>query len=544
MYTAGSDPMKRQLDFRHPAVLAAGIALVTLAVYAPTLGYGFIDVYDDGQYVLSNAVVRRGLTVDGIAWAFGVHAHNWHPLTWVSHMADVSLFGLDPRGHHLVSVLLHAGNAVLVFLLVAALLESAGAAALVALAFALHPLRLESVAWIAERKDVLSAFLGLASLLAYLRAARSRSRAALLFSWGALGLGLLAKGTLVTWPLLLLLIDAWPLGRLSAARPEERRRALLEKLPFVALAAAVAGATLYAQGSTAAMASGQALALEVRAANAVVSVFGYLGKLAWPARLSIFYPHPGAAVLGWQALAATAGLVMLTALAIRVRRQVPAAAFGWAWFLITLLPVLGLVQVGRQAMADRYTYLPSIGILIAVVSFLSAVARRAAPVRGAALAGTAGLAACAGLAVSTAVQSPVWRDSASLFTHARAMTVRNAIAANALGVLAARAGRLPEALLLYGEAVDFDPTYGTARQNLAALLLAIGRADEAFPHAAEAARLDPANPSAHYVHGVALELHGLLVEASAEYEAALALRPDYESALERLRALRAGAAAR
>jgi hypothetical protein len=519
--------------------LVAGIALAvaTALVFWPALQNGFIELFDDNVYVTSNPVVLQGLTADGLRWAFTtVHSHTWHPLTSLSHMADVSMFGLDPRGHHLASVLVHAVVAALVLALLRAARVGLATSLIAAAAFALHPLRVESVAWVSERKDVLCVALSLGTALAWLRFGRTGDRRAYAAALVLFLLALLAKPMAVSIPAVLLLLDLWPLGR------AERSRAwplVVEKVPFAGIAAAVALATFVAQRASGAVQDGSRLPLSARLANAAVVPFLYLGKTVWPSDLSVFYPHTGAETPVAVALGAALLLVAATAAAWRLRRHAPWLLVGWGWFLVTLLPVIGLVQVGRQGMADRYTYLPSVGLVLALAAgaeaALGATRRRWASAAAAALA----VACVVALAVATRSQLAVWRDSRSLFLHARAVTDRNSVAANALGVLQARAGDLEGAARLYAEAVAFDPGSAVARQNFAGILLALGRPDEALPEGAEAVRLDPSNPQAHFVHGIALALGGRLTEAAAELETAIALRPDYANARAALADVRA-----
>jgi tetratricopeptide (TPR) repeat protein len=526
---------------KRPAAAAALAAvLVTLAVFAPAVGNGFIDLYDDGPYLLDNAVVKRGLTLEGIGWAFTrAHSNNWHPLTWMSHMLDVELFGLDPRGHHLGNVLLHAANAGLVVLLLVSLGLGPVTAALAGLAFGVHPLRVQSVAWVAERKDVLSALFGLLTLLAYLRWARRPTKGGYLAALGLFVLGLLSKPMLVTLPAVMLLLDWWPLDRLGTRAAGEGgwRRVVVEKLPFFGLATLAVIPTLLAQ--RAATAQGGRWPIGIRLGNAAVSAVSYLGKLAWPRDLAVFYPHPGEGLSTVAAVAAAAALAVITVAAILFARRAAWLLMGWLWYLGMLLPVSGILQAGAQGMADRYTYLPAIGLLLVLAAGAEALLRRV-PARQLRFAlGGAALLAVAALALATRAEVEVWRDSRTLFRRAYAVTGPNAVAANALGILAAREGRLDEALRLYQEAVAADPDFAVARQNLAAILLATGRGAEALPHAAAAVRLDPRNPQSRYVLGGALESRGLLPEAASEYEAALALAPGYERARQRLAVVRA-----
>jgi pentatricopeptide repeat protein len=410
--------------------LAIALLLVTacLATFGSALRFEFIDL-DDPQYVLSNPHIRAGLRADTIAWAFTsiAHASNWHPVTWLSHALDVELFGLDPAGHHATSVLLHALNAALVFAFLRRAtgrdLESAFAAAL----FALHPLRVESVAWVAERKDLLSALFGLLAILAWTGYARRGGAARYLAVLALFGLSLMAKPMLVTLPLVLLLLDDWPLRRLDAP-PSARRRArprdlVVEKLPLLLASAACSAVTLMAQHSRTALAIGDSIPLPLRLANAVVSYVRYLGMLAWPVDLAVLYPHPnlpgGEPWAAWQIAGAGLALIAISAAVLR-KREHRYQRVGWFWYLGTLVPVIGIVQAGWQAMADRYTYFPSIGLSILVAfgagDALRSLRWRSAAVRtgAAALAGTALVA----LAVASLLQAQHWRDSIALYSHA------------------------------------------------------------------------------------------------------------------------------
>jgi tetratricopeptide (TPR) repeat protein len=525
-------------------IAAAAVAIATAAVFWPVLGNSFVDLYDDGPYVLQNPAVRQGLSADGLAWAMvSVHVHNWHPLTWISHMIDVQLFGLDPWGHHLTSVLLHAANAGLVVLLFVALGAPVGAAAMAGAIFGLHPLRLESVAWIAERKDVLSGLLFLLSVLAWIRHARRPSPRAYGASLAAFALGLLAKPMLVTLPAVLLLIDLWPLCRVRPAWDRDARAAWREEAlrlaPFAALSLVAAAITLLAQGGSGSFAAGQDLSLGQRLANGATSIFAYLGKMAWPAGLSVYYPHPRSELLTAVPLLAATGVLAVSAGAVAAWRRAPWLLVGWAWYVVMLVPVLGIVQVGNQAMADRYTYLPGLGVLVAVTWTVLALARRI-PGRAFRIAsGAVVTAAALALALATRAGIPTWKDSEALFTSARDATGRNALASNALGTIAAGRGQLERAEWFFRESIAADPSFGIPRQNLSAMLLQQGRLAEGWPMALEAVRLDPSNARAHYVVGVGLEMQGRLAEAAVAYSEALRRSPGHALARRRLDEVRA-----
>jgi len=437
--------------------------LITLVVYLPVLHNGFIN-YDDNQYVTENQMVQRGLTWPGFQWAFTMwHASNWHPLTWLSHMADCELFRLNPAGHHLVNLLLHAVNSVLVFALWRRwrrLTENLWPAAFIAALFAWHPLHVESVAWVSERKDVLSTFFALLSLLAYTRHARCRVAAGgdeisatglpgQFYSsrpyWLALGFfacSLMSKPMLVTLPFVMLLLDRWPLQR-----KQRFYRLCLEKWPFVALSAASCVVTIFAQRQEA-MASLVKCPLRLRLENVVMAYVGYLQKTVWPEKLAVFYPLPDA--IAWPAFAG-AGLVLIliSAIALMAARRQPYLLTGWLWYLGTLVPVIGLVQVGDQALADRYTYFPLIGIFFAATFFIKGAAGRLKSSNVMlALPAVAVLATCVAL---TENQLGCWRSSETLFTHALAVTKNNALAHLNLGEAYQEQQRPAEALAQYQE---------------------------------------------------------------------------------------------
>jgi hypothetical protein len=523
--------------------VALAVALVTFAVHSPALGNGFIDLYDDGPYVLQNPEVLRGLSWEGMTWAFrSVHVHNWHPLTWLSHMADVSLFGIDPRGHHLTSVALHSANAALVAVLFGLLGLPPVAAGLAGALFGVHPLRLQSVAWIAERKDVLSGLLALGALCAWVLYRRRESRPFLALALILFGMGLLAKPMVVTLPAVLLLLDAWPLGRVALSgegRVGTWRREALLLAPFVALSVGVAVVTYLAQGSTGSFVADDELPLGMRIANAATSTFGYVWKSIWPADLSVFYPHPRRPLDSPASLAALAGVAGITGGAALLWRRAPWLLVGWLWYLAMLFPVLGLLQAGRQGMADRYTYLPSIGLLFAATWGLVVLARRLPWPIGPAAVAMASAAAVLGLAAVTLVRVDDWRDSETLFNRALQATGPNSIASNALGTIAGRRGDLRAAEGHFRAAIEADPRNGIPRQNLAALLMALGQYDESRLQAAVAIRLDPSNALSHYVLGLGMEQQGSFPEAAASYERALRLRPDLVKAAIRLGEVRA-----
>jgi protein O-mannosyl-transferase len=359
--------MQTRTDNRRLYWIALLLAVLTFAAYCRVLNCQFITMYDDGGYVLKNADVQKGLTGQSILWAFGFHQYNWHPLTWMSHMLDCQLYGLNPAGHHATNLLLHIASTIILFLALYRMTRSQWQSAFVAALFAVHPLHVESVAWIAERKDVLSTLFWMLTLLAY--AYYAERPTAKRYAWvvSAFVFGLLSKPMLVTLPFVLLLLDYWPLRRLQTVDNRLQKglaRLVLEKIPLFVLAIGSSAMTYYAQQHGGAVRGLDEFPLGVRAANAVVVYIGYIWKMLWPTRLAVLYPHPGTTLPVWYVLGSMALLIGLTALALRAGRRHPYLTVGWLWYLGTLVPVIGLIQVGRQAMANRYTYVPLTGLFI------------------------------------------------------------------------------------------------------------------------------------------------------------------------------------
>ena len=501
---------------RARAAWAAGLLVATCAVFARALAGGFVP-YDDPDYVLRNPLVGGGLSLEALGAALrSAHSANWHPLTWASHMLDVELFGLEPRGHHATSVLLHAATAALLLLFLAREAEPASRrpwrSAVAAALFALHPLRVESVAWISERKDVLSGLLFVLTLHAWAAWTRRGGLGRYALAALALALGLASKPMLVTTPFVLLLLDLWPLRRWrGAGGPHGAWRLVAEKLPLLALALAAAATAVWSQRAFGAVRGLDALPLGERLANAVLAPGVYLAQTVWPARLACFYPHPavvGADVAG-ATLASGAALLVLTGLALAAARRVPAVLAGWLAFLGMLVPVLGLVQIGNQGWADRYTYLPSIGLAVALVFGAGELVRgRPAAARAAGAAAVVALALCAAL---TWRQIGTWRDGRTLFAHAASVVPRNYLAHANLGLVLAREGRVEEAVEQLEAALAIRPGHAEAGNNLGSLLLArgapgdLGRALEVLERAV---RARPGYAEALFNLGLALERAG------------------------------------
>jgi protein O-mannosyl-transferase len=549
--------------------LLLALAAITIAVYAPVRHYDFVSI-DDPLYVSENPIVARGLSTDGVLWALSTgHAANWHPVTWLSHMADVQMFGMVPGRHHVTSVALHVLNTLLLFFLLARLTRRTGASACVAALFGVHPLHVESVAWVAERKDVLSTLFWFLALWAYVAftqasgsgasaasdgttsssASRGASRVRRVVSYSLMiicyALGLMAKPMLVTLPIVLLLLDWWPLGRWTPGRtgdPDARPAIrglpsallgarkpagyiwplLAEKLPLVAAAAASGLITLLVQQRGGAVSNLAIVPLGHRVANAVISLGTYAMKAVWPGELSVFYRYPRSIPI-IPLVASAAFLVSVTWLAIVLARRRPYVLVGWLWYLIALLPVIGLVQIGRQAMADRYTYVPLIGLfLIAVWGAWDLLARW--PVRRVILPVAASVViAC--YAVMARAQVGCWANSEALWQHARNVDPANYYAHNALGALASDAGRLSEAIGYFSETIRLAPDYPEAYNNLGLMYAREGRAADAAVQYRKAIELNPSLAAAHDNLGVALVALGRTGEAIPEYEAAIRLDP-------------------
>lgn len=483
------------------ALVCLALVIAVLVVYARTFGYGFVS-YDDSKYVYANPVLLAGLTGANLVWALTTfYFLNWCPLTWISYMADVQFFGVDPGEMHAVNVLLHALAALFLFLALLRMTRRPWRSALVAGLFALHPQRVESVAWIADRKDLLSGFFAALTLFFYAGYAKAPSLRRYLSVALAFALSLMAKTTAVTLPFIFLLLDFWPLGRL--ALPLDRlklRRVVLEKLPLMALAGVAGALTVLAQRhATVAL---ERLPLSVRASNASVYYVGYIAKAVWPAGLAAFYPahpHALASVLGSAAV-----LLAVTAAAVKWVRRCPAFLAGWLWYLGMLLPAIGIVQqLGDQVIADRYTYLPMIGLYIAAVWVAAeAVAQRPRLLRAAAVASVLCLAA---LSVAAARQVTYWADSRSLFEHSLAVTDGNYVTANNLGEVLQRAdGPSAEAAAMFRQSIAFNPRHAAAHLNLGLELMKAGQLAEARAQIVEAARLDARMPVVSDNVGLAL----------------------------------------
>ena len=491
-------------------------------MYAPVRGFDFVN-FDDPEYVTRNPHVREGVTPRGLEWAFtSGEAANWFPVTRLSHLVDGQLFGLRSGWHHLVSVGWHALAAVLLFAFLKRSTQARWPSAWCAFVFALHPLHVESVAWVAERKDVLCAFFWFLALWAYVRYAERPGRGRYIVVLLLFCLGSMSKPMIVTLPFLLLVLDAWPLKRLS-------RAAVREKIPFFALAGVSAIATYLVQHASGAVHEIAALPVGLRIENAVVSCGVYCLKTIWPAGLAVFYPYP-AGLAWWMVAAAALPLAAITALAVRLRHRAPYLAAGWIWFLVTLAPVIGLVQVGAQARADRYMYVPMVGLTVMLAWGAADVARRWP--RAKRPIATAAVAACLGAAAASAAQIGHWRNSETLFRHALEVTTDNYLAEHNLGSYLLETGRLSEAVPHLEAALRIRPDSAQARSDLASALAGTpGRLPEAIAEYQAAVRLLPGSAILHNNLGAALaRFPDRLPDAIREGEAAVRIDPDYAEA--------------
>jgi tetratricopeptide (TPR) repeat protein len=518
--------------------IAVVLALLTLAVYAQVGHHEFV-LYDDPDYVTENPHVRAGLTLEGVVWAFtNGQAGNWFPLTWMSHMVDCEIFGVDSGALHLVNALFHTLTTLLLFAVLKRMTGAVWRSAFVAFLFALHPLHAESVAWYAERKDVLSALLWFLTIWVYLGYVKRPGWKRYLSVVAVFSLGLMAKSMVVTLPIALLLLDFWPLRRWSFGKqslPDGRGsegsetlgRVVLEKVPLLALSAAVGVVTYAAQQSSHYVMPFALIPLSQRIVNALVSCVAYIGDMLWPAKLAVFYPfvfhRPW-----WQPAAAGAAILAVSILAARWMGRRPYLAAGWFWYLVTLAPVIGLVQVGSQARADRYTYIPMVGLTIALAWGAAELVRSRPGLRTAAAAAAA--AVCLACVALTARQVGYWQDTITLFQRSLSVTSGNYLGYNILGLALRDRGRLDEAIASYKEAIKIDPGFEAAHVNLSQALATQGRDGESLSEVAIAARIKPDDDEAQFNLGTALAEQGRFEDAIAAFRNAVRLKPDYAKA--------------
>jgi tetratricopeptide (TPR) repeat protein len=528
------------------------LAAIIWVVFGQTLGHEFVN-FDDGEYVYENPAVARGLKLSGIIWAFThVHSFNWHPLTWMSHMLDCQWYGLNAGGHHLTNILLHTATAILLFLVLRRMTGFLWRSAFVAAVFAIHPLRVESVAWVAERKDVLSGLFFMLTLGAYTRYAQSVTSAAwqvtrkpaavpatnpspvtrhpslfyglvLLF----FALGLMSKPMLVTLPLVLLLLDYWPLERFKVQGSRFKvQRLLLEKLPLLGLAVASCVVTIFAQNEV--IQPFENMSFPLRVGNALISYVAYLGQMFWPSGLAVLYPFTAGDFGVSKVLLSVVLLAGITAGVFVLRRRCPCILTGWLWYLIMLAPVIGIVRVGSQARADRYTYLPQIGLYVlltwALAELCAGWRHRRVVLGGGSIIILVALILCA------RAQTAYWRNSESLWTHTLACTSDNLMAHNNLGAVLLQKGRVDEAITHFQTALQINPGCASAHYNFGMALLKKGRVDEAMVHFQTALQINPDYAEAHNNFGIALLRMNNVDEAMVHFQKALEITPDYADA--------------
>jgi protein O-mannosyl-transferase len=520
--------LHKRAEITQLLLICLGLAALTIAAFWPVTRADFVNL-DDPTYVAANLRVQQGLTSENVKWAFSTfYFSNWHPLTWLSYMLDCEMFGASPRAMHCVNLAWHVANVLLLFGLLKRATAATWPSALVAALFAVHPLHVESVAWIAERKDVLSTFCWISSMWAYCEYVKARCAGWYTAAVALCALGLMCKAMLVTLPFALLLFDVWPLRRFEPGVPGRTRRLAwlsIEKLPFFVLIVVTAYLTFIAQRAGESVVTFEPLSLSQRIENAVISYARYLGKTVWPSDLAPFYPHP----VEWPALQIILSLLLVlgasAGAAYSIRRQ-PSVFTGWFWFVGTLVPVIGLVQVGGQSIADRYTYVPSIGLFLGFVWIARSIATKMPFAVGTALS-TAVLLV---LASFTYQQSQHWHNSLALFTHAARVTRPNAVVFNNLGAALQAAGRAAESDAAFRQALEVDPDDPWALGNVGNALLRAGKLDEALLKYRKALGVKPNIPQLHLNAGLALYRKSEFTHALQHYERALQLQPFYVEA--------------
>ncbi len=533
-----SPQKKISIFFINSQYMAISLFLIvaTCLVYGQVLEFEFVQ-YDDTEYVTQNPQVKAGITSASIKWAFtSIHASNWHPLTWLSHMLDVTLYGLNPGGHHLTSLLFHIANTLLVFFVFKKMTGALWPSAFTAALFALHPLHVESVAWVSERKDVLSAFFFFLTLGAYHNYVYHPTAGRYLGVILLFVLGLMSKPMLVTLPGVLLLLDVWPLQRADVAHSPKDSHAifrksvwwlLAEKIPFFFLSGVSSAVTFYAQQHGGAIKSLAFIPFSSRIANALTAYTGYLAKMLMPFDLAFLYPHP-IVIPGWKVGGAIMILASLSVLAVVKIKKNPYIFTGWFWFLGTLVPVIGLVQVGSQAMADRYTYIPLLGIFLWMAwGWQDFVSRRRFSHQITAFIAGLVIVLCMAL---TWRQAGFWKNSIPLFEHALEVTSGNFIAHYNLANVLAKQGRTEEAVLHYHQTISINPDFADAYINLGNVYQMQGQTGEALSQYLQAVKRIPENAGLHYNLGLVYEKQGEIEKAIAHFQKAVVLKPDYEAA--------------
>ena len=521
---------------RQKLIICLFLVAVTLMVYLQSTNHDFVS-YDDVSYVTENPNIKAGLTLEGIIWAFtSGHAANWHPLTWISHMLDCELYGLNPMGHHWTNIQIHVANTILLFLVLSWMTGALWQSSLVAALFAVHPLHVESVVWVAERKDVLCTLFWILSMWAYAGYVRYSTKIHYVSSIILFTLGLMAKPMIVTLPFVFLLLDYWPLKRFQSGQSgngkilQQRLVALgliWEKIPFFILSAASSVVTYLVQQSGGAVKYLDAFPFHARIGNAMVSYASYIGKMIWPINLAVFYPFPETIPL-WQAAGAGVLLASVTVLVFRAACSKPYLAVGWLWYVGTLVPVIGLVQVGSQSMADRYTYIPLIGLFIIVVWGLSDISAKWRGQR--IIPAIFSSVVLISFMICAWFQVRHWQNGITLFTHVLNVTQNNDIAHGELGYALDRHGKYDEAIINYSKALQINPDYKEAHSNLGDTLARQGNFIDAIYHYNQALRIDPHYVGSHNNLGNVLARQGNFKDAVYHYKQALKGNSKYAGA--------------
>ncbi len=516
---------------RRVFIICLVLITITLSVYLQVGSHGFVN-YDDDKYLTENLYVQQGLTHQSIGWAFtATYRSTWQPVVWLSFMLGIELYGMDPGWHHLTNVMLHCANVVLLFLMLIFMTGEPWRSAFVAALFAVHPLHVESVAWVAERKDVLSMLFGLLCIVSYGWFVRRSNITAYFTSLLFFVMGLMAKPLLVTLPFVLLLLDWWPLGRFqtdcsthqNALIQKKPVIVILEKIPFFIAAAGSCVVTYLAQHKGGAVAPLTLYPLFLRVENALVSYIAYIIKMIWPVNLAVLYPHPETVPL-WQAAGSSILLVIITFFAVKTMRKRPHFAVGWLWYLGTLVPMIGIVQIGSHAMADRFTYIPLIGLYI-IIAWESAELLKKSRYR--VMLVSAGAVIIIGTLISISFkQVGYWQNSLTLFQHAVDVTEKNYVAHNNLGLALAQQGKITEAVSHYSASLRFNPEYADTHYNMGMALAQQGNTDEAIASYNEAFRIDPFNVRARNNLGILLFQQGRIDEAIHQFQQALRIQPD------------------
>ena len=575
--------MSKRKGKQQPYMVILLLAASTCAVYWRILTHDFISVYDDRSYILTNTIVQRGLSLDNIIWAFkSTDVYNWHPLTWITHMMDCHLYGPNAGGHHATSLILHVASVIVLFIALRRMTGSTYRSAFVAALFGVHPAHVESVAWIAERKDVLSGFFWMLTMWTYAFYAERPSVKRYLLVVAALACGLMSKPMLVSLPLILLLLDFWPLKRLQPSDPKAKRKRdsgktaselVIEKVPFLLMSLGSSIATFVAQRSGGAVQSVSDFTPGVRVANALVSYVAYIQKTVWPDRLPVLYPHPGTSLPTWEVIGASAFLVLVTAAVIRFRDRYPCLPVGWLWYVITLIPVIGLIQVGKQAMANRYTYLPIVGLFIMAAWGVPELLRRSAepeddrkkepgpppPLPHARVLAVVACLIVAGMAVVASFQVTHWKNSITLFEYTVKVTKNNPFAQGNLGWAYLEVQRGKDAIAPFKEAVRLRPEMNEIHYGIGSAYLSLGEADNAIDEFRTALKNDPEFAPArqglalairkkaermaggvspevyrqsvrHYNNAIEADQSGDADLAMREYKEAIRLRPNFAEA--------------